>query len=266
MRSSDIAYALRLDPAEHERYRMMAAAARQAEAAEWAHAGIRPGASVADVGCGPGAFLRLLADEVGETGRAVGVDAAADAVEAAVAEVGHLPQASVLLGDAAATGAPTGAFDVVMCRHVLAHNGGREAEIVGHLAELARPGGTVYLVDVDHSMLWMSPPHPDLEDLHSRYLEYQAGRGNDLQVGRSLGDLLEGAGLGVEVFRVTGPVIRAPAGVRSPGWAARGRLVAAGLATAADVARWDAAFRRLDARAPRPWGAMPIVVAVGRKS
>jgi SAM-dependent methyltransferase len=266
MRSSDVAYALRLDPGERERYRMMAAAARQAEVVEWAHAGIGPGASVADVGCGPGALLRLLADEVGADGRADGVDGAADAVEAARAEVGHLPQASVRLGDAAATGLPTGAFDAVMCRHVLAHNGGREAEIVGHLAELARPGGTVYLVDVDHTMLWMSPSDPDVADLHGRYLEYQTGRGNDLQVGRSLGPLLEGAGLAVEVFRMTGPIIRAPAGVRSPGWAARGELIAAGLATDPDVARWDAAFRRMDALAERPWAGMPVTVAVGRRS
>jgi SAM-dependent methyltransferase len=244
MRSSDIAYALRLDPGERERYRMMAAAARQAEAVEWAHAGIGPGASIADVGCGPGALLRLLADEVGAEGRAIGVDGAV----------------------AAATGLPFGAFDVVMCRHVLAHNGGREAEIVGHLAELARPAGTVYLVDVDHSMLWVSPSDADVEDLHGRYLEYQTGRGNDLQVGRSLGPLLEGAGLAVEVFRVAGPIIRAPAGVRSPGWAARGELIAAGLATDADVARWDAAFRRMDALAERPWACMPVALAVGRRS
>jgi SAM-dependent methyltransferase len=259
-------YALRLEPGERERYRMMAAAARQAECAEWAHAGVGPGASVADIGCGPGALLRLLADEVGPMGQVVGVDSAVEAVEAALTEVGHLPNASVRLGDAAGTGLPAGAFDVVMSRHVLAHNGGREAEIVGHLAELARPGGAVYLVDVDHTMLWISPSDPDVEDLNSRYLEYQTGRGNDLQIGRSLGPLLEGAGLTAEVFRVGGPVIRMPEGVRSPAWAARDELIDAGMATDADVVRWDAAFRRMDALAQRPWASMPMVLAVGRKS
>jgi SAM-dependent methyltransferase len=266
MRSSDAPYALRLDPGERKRYRMMAAAARHAEGAEWAQAGIRPGASVADIGCGPGAVLRLLGDDVGAEGQAVGVDSAAEAVEAAIAEVAHLPQASVCLGDAAATGLPAGAFDVVMSRHLLAHNGGREAEIVGHLAELARPGGAVYLVDVDHTMLWASPADPDVQDLLGRYLEYQTGRGNDLLVGRKLGTLLERAGLTVEVFRVGGPVIRVPVGIRSPAWAARGELIDAGLATDADVARWDAGFRRMDAWPQRPWGSMPLVVAVGRKS
>jgi SAM-dependent methyltransferase len=264
--STDTTYALRLDPGERERYRMMAAAAREAEAAEWARAGIGAGASVADVGCGPGAVLRVLADEVGPHGQAVGVDGATDAVEAARAEVGGLPQASVLLGDAAATGLPGAAFDVVMCRHVLAHNGGREAEIVNHLAGLVRPGGTVYLVDVDHTMLWISPPDRDLDDLNSRYVEFQSGRGNDLQVGRSLGPLLDAAGLEVEVFRVGGPVVRVPVGVRSPGWAARAELIDAGMATDADVARWDAAFRRMDAAPERPWASMPLVQAVGRST
>jgi SAM-dependent methyltransferase len=258
-------YALRLEQGEQERYRTMAAAACRSEGAEWALAGIRPGASVADVGCGPGAFLRVLADEVGPDGQAVGVDGSPDAVEAARAEVAQLPQASVHIGDAAATGLPTAAFDVVMCRLVLAHNGGREAEIVGHLAELARPGGTVYLVDIDYTMFWTSPSDPDLDDLHARYAEYQTGRGNDMQVGRALGPLLEGAGVPVEVFQVGGPIIRLPVGLRSPAWAARGELIDAGMATDVDVARWDAAFRRMDALPQRPWGSLPMVLAVGRK-
>lgn len=266
MTSTNTPYALQLDSGERERYRMMAAAAQEAEGADWIRAGIGFGASVADVGCGPGAVLRLLADQVGPDGQAAGVDGAAEAVEAARAEVGQLPQVSVRLGDAAATGLPTAAFDVVMCRHVLAHNGGREAEIVHHLAELARPGGAVYLVDIDYTMFWTLPSDPDLDDLHARYAEYQTGRGNDMQVGRSLGPLLEGVGLVVEVFRVGGPVIRFPLGVRSPAWAARGDLVDAGMATAADVARWDAAFLRMDALPRRPWGSAPMVLAVGRRA
>ena len=43
-------YALELDPGEVERYRLMAEQARAAEADLWELAGIRLGASVADVG------------------------------------------------------------------------------------------------------------------------------------------------------------------------------------------------------------------------
>jgi len=59
---------------------MMAAIAADNEAAEWAAAGIVPGARVADVGCGPSAVLRMLAERVGAAGQAVGIDADPGAV------------------------------------------------------------------------------------------------------------------------------------------------------------------------------------------
>lgn len=257
-------YALALSEEERRRYHLMAAMARTEEAASWAAAGVRPGAVVADVGCGPGAVLHVLAEEVGAQGRADGVDQAVEAVTAATAEVSGLPQASVRQGDATATGLSPGTYDLVMCRHVLAHNGGREAAIVSHLAQLARPGGTVYLVDVDSAALWMHPFDPDLQDLMTRYRDYHAARGNDLSIGRALGSLLESAGLTVEIFRSGGPVLRVPPGIRGPAWAARDAMVAAGFATGDDLARWSAAFERQDTLADRPWFASSACVAVGR--
>jgi SAM-dependent methyltransferase len=260
-----VTYALALSEDERRRYRLMAETARTEEAPYLIAAGLRPGAVVADVGCGPSATLRLLAQEVGPLGRAIGVDQAADAVAAASEEVGDLRQASVRSGDATDTGLPLGSFDVVVCRHVLAHNGGREAEIVGHLAQLARPGGAVYLADVDAAAIWMQPYDPSLAELDERYRAYHNILGNDLTVGRALGSFLESAGLTVQRFRCGGPAIRVPPGMRGPAWAARNALRDAGLATEADLARWEAAFARLDARLDRPWVSLPTCVAVGQR-
>ena len=142
-------YSLTLSEQELVRYRIMAAGAADNEAAEWLVAGVVPGARVADVGCGPGAVLRILAERVGAAGQAVGVDADPGAVAIARQQVAGLPQGRAEVGQADATGLEPGGYDVVMCRHVLAHNGGREAAIVAHLASLAVAGGCVYLVDVD---------------------------------------------------------------------------------------------------------------------
>jgi ubiquinone/menaquinone biosynthesis C-methylase UbiE len=129
-------YALALSEEEVARYLAMAARARQEEAPAWAAAGIVPGARVADVGCGPGAALLAMAEVVGPTGTVVGVDADADAVATAQRLIGSsgLEQASVAIGSAEDTGLPQDGFDVVVLRHVLAHNGGREQAIVRHLA------------------------------------------------------------------------------------------------------------------------------------
>lgn len=256
-------YTLRLSDEELRRYEFMAQGAADEEAAHWALAGIVPGAHVADVGCGPGAVLAALAATVGPTGRAAGVDRDPEAVAHARRRVADLPHASVAVGAADATGLPPGQADVVMCRHVLAHNGGQEAAIVGHLASLARPGGAVYLVDVDLTGQRVMPLDAEL-DLMDRYLRFQEQRGNDMAVGLRLGTLLEDAGLAIEQFRCTSRVGRVPSGARPPHWAAREAMRAAGMADDADIARWTAAFGRMDALDPGPWIFTPAFVAIGR--
>ena len=96
----DPEYALALDPHEVRRYRMMAEQARATEAEQWRAAGIGPGARVADVGCGPGALLPVLAGEVGPGGEVAGVDADATAVAAARAYTADLGHVSVREGTA----------------------------------------------------------------------------------------------------------------------------------------------------------------------
>ena len=152
-----------------------------------------------------------------------------------------------------------------MCRHVLAHNGGGERAIVEHLAHLVRPGGAVYLVDVDLTGLRLVPDHP-APDLDERYRELLVRRGTDLSVGLRLGSYLEDVGLTVETYRCSAPVFRLPATVRPPSsGGARDALVEAGLADAADIARWDAAFAASEAAPERPWLFAPVFVAVGRR-
>jgi SAM-dependent methyltransferase len=91
------------------------------------------------VGCGPGGTLAVLAERVGPGGAAVAVDRDPHTVHLAQRAVVDFPQASAHVGDADDTGLPLGAFDVAMCRQVLAHNGGREEAIGGHLARLVAP-------------------------------------------------------------------------------------------------------------------------------
>lgn len=263
--AGNVGYSLKLSEQELLRYRAMAAIAADHEAAEWSAAGIAPGARIADVGCGPGAVLRLLAERAGANGQAVGIDADLEAVAMARQQTTGLPQARVQVGRADATGLESGAYDVIMCRHVLAHNGGGEAAIVAHLASLAAVGGCVYLADVDFTLSRHTVKDADLEDLEERYREFHRDRGNDLSVGLRLGDLLTEAGLTVERYACRGPVLRIPPGIRSAAWAARAEMAAAGFATDTDIKRWEEAFARLDSAEPRPWLFAGLFVAIGRR-
>jgi SAM-dependent methyltransferase len=263
----DRRYALRLDEGEVERYRMMAEQARAAEVDLWELAGIGPGARVADVGCGPGAMLSALSGAVGADGRVHAVDADPGAVAAAraLADAAGLENVEVTEGRADRTGLEPGSLDVVMLRHVLAHNGGAEDAIVAHLATLVRPGGCVYLVDVDGTAIRILPDHADLADLGDRYLAFRAARGDDNRAGLRLADRLARAGLEVVDFRGRYAIGSPPPGVRPPPWAAREAMLAAGVVTEADVQRWDRAFREIEAAPVRPTVFSPLFTAVGRR-
>lgn len=260
-------YSLALSRAEVARYQLMAERARATEADLWQRAGIVAGAKVADVGCGPGALLPALSDAVAAAGHVTAIDAdpAAIAAAGALVAAAGLVNVTIRPGRADRTGLPVESCDVVMLRHVLAHNGGGEDVIVAHLATLLRPGGCLYLVDADGTAMRMVPEDVELTDLQQRYLTFHTARGNDVLAGLRLGERLGRAGLELVDFRGTYVIGPVPPGMRQPPWAARDAMVAAGLATEQDVARWARAFDRFDAAAPRPTLFAPMFIAVGRR-
>jgi ubiquinone/menaquinone biosynthesis C-methylase UbiE len=260
-------YTLAVSEAEIARYRLMAQLALAEETRQLALAGIVEGAVVADVGCGPAAMSVEIARLVGPEGRVIGVEREDEALAAArqvVTESG-LGNVELRHGSATDTGVGEGTVDVVMMRHVLAHNGDDEQRIVDHLASLVRPGGSVYLVDVDLTGMRTLDGDPELDDLVDRYAAFHAARGNDPLIGLRLGKLLANAGLEVVEFAGAYTIIELPPGVRPPLWAARDAMLAEGAASAEDIARWGAAFDRADAATVRPTIFAPLFTGVGRR-
>ncbi len=247
-------YALAISDAEIRRYLLMAERAQANEASLWQKAGICPDAVVADIGCGPAAVSVRMAQAVGPAGRVVGMDADAAALAAArrVVEQAGVANVELRLGRATDTGLEPGSVDVAVLRHVLGHNGPDEQRIVDHLGGLLRPGGSVYLVDVDWTAARLLGGDPGLADLDEKYLRFNKSRGNDGQAGLRLGRLLSGAGLQVIAHEGHYTISAASPGVRGPVWAARESMLAEGILSPEDITRWDQAFQRMDAAEVRP--------------
>jgi ubiquinone/menaquinone biosynthesis C-methylase UbiE len=81
-----------------------------------AHANLQPGERVLDVGTGRGAVLFEAAEQVGPTGRAVGIDLSGRMVELTTADAAArgLQQVSVAQGDAERPDFPDGSFDAIL--------------------------------------------------------------------------------------------------------------------------------------------------------
>jgi SAM-dependent methyltransferase len=260
-------YTLTISEGEVARYRLMAEKAKAEEVDEWTSAGIVPGAVVADVGCGPAATGVVMAETVGPTGRVIGIERDPASLEQArqLVAVAGVTNLELRPGEATATGIEPGSVDVAVMRHVLAHNGGHEQEIVDHLVSLLKPGGHVYLVDVDLTGMRALGLDPDLNDLFDSYAEFHRRRGNDPRIGLRLGQLASAAGLEEVEFGGAYSIITIPQGMRPPSWIARDLMLADGVISQLDVDRWAAAFDRVDAMTERPTLFATRFWAIGRR-
>ena len=96
---------------------------------------------VADLGCGTGS-LSLLLHELGHD--VIGLDVSPRMLEKARQKAG--PAIRFVEGDAAGPDLPHGAFDVILCRHVLWTLPDPGAALA-RWAELLAPGGTLCLIE-----------------------------------------------------------------------------------------------------------------------
>jgi SAM-dependent methyltransferase len=104
-------------------------------------AGLRGGETVADVGCGNGAYLAELARR-GHTGPVLGLDLSAGMLRAAR---GRVPGARLAVADAAALPLRDDAADLTLAMHMLYHVPEPPAA-VRELRRITHPGGQVLVV------------------------------------------------------------------------------------------------------------------------
>jgi SAM-dependent methyltransferase len=118
------------------------------------------GARVLEVGCGTGATLRMLARRAGFSGTACGVDQSRHFIEAAnrFAQAENIgDRATFQLGDAHSLDFPAATFDVVIAHTLISHVT-EPAKVLGEMARVVRPGGTVVIFDGDYASLTYAYP------------------------------------------------------------------------------------------------------------
>jgi SAM-dependent methyltransferase len=187
-----------LGGSDAERARLRAQAAEHEASARWMleAIGIRHGARVLDVGCGPFGILALLAEVVGPAGEVVGLERERKFVEMARAEVAHLGLGNVTVveGDALSSGLDRESFDLVHERLVMV-NVPERRELLAEMVSLAAPGGVVALEDIDNVSWVCEPAHESWAALLGVFHDVFRAGGGDPFVGRRLPALLREAGL-----------------------------------------------------------------------
>ena len=160
--------------------------------------GLGPGMSCLDVGSGPGAVMRLMADRVGPEGRVSGIeiDAAlgAEALKDLRREGGA--EFEQITADLLKLEAPAGApFDLTFCRLLLMHMRDPVA-ILEKMSAWTKSGGVVVAQEFDFGAIAVEPTCPAMGEFNRVFEGVFRGHGRNMRAGRQLPAQFEAAGLG----------------------------------------------------------------------
>ena len=144
-----------------------------------------PGASVLDVGCGPG----TITADIAERGASViGIDAAVDVV-AKAQELG----VDARVGDAYALDFPDNSFDVVHSHQTLQHLA-RPVDALREMRRVLKPGGVLGVRDVDYAGTIIHPATPGIDLWADLYQRVHRSNGGEPNAGRRLKEWALAAG------------------------------------------------------------------------
>jgi SAM-dependent methyltransferase/GNAT superfamily N-acetyltransferase len=192
--------------------------------------GLRPGDAGLDVGCGTGDEVRLIAERVGASGRAVGVDVSGDLLAAARERTPAGVAAEFVVADAHALPFADGEFAAARVERTLQHVAD-PAGAIGQMARVVRPGGRVVAVEPDWDTLVTSGA--DHQTTRAILDELRAS-GRNPAVGRAVAGHFADAGIAVSRVDAEALVVRDASAARA-------------------VFQLDGAVERVGTRVARRW-------------
>lgn len=228
-------------------------------------AGIAPGASVVDVGAGPGFAATDLAEIVGPGGRILALERSRRFLDALEDRARRLCLANIEAReqDVCESGFGTGFADASWCRWLLSFVADPRRTI-GHVAAALKPGGRAIFHEYADYGAWRTlPPDPDLERFRALVVRSWCDSGGEPDIGLHLPAWLTEAGLEIVEMRPLVHVVRKgdflwqwPASFMASG---AGRLAELGYVEAEEAARLATTLDRLPEGS---WMTTPLVLEV----
>ncbi len=142
------------------------------------------GASLLDVGCGPGNITVDFAQRVGG-GSVIGLDRSAEVITAARSQYGATTGLSFVVGDVYHLEFSDEKFDVVHAHQVLQHLS-RPVAAIEEMRRVLRPGGVLAVRDADYGAFAWAPSDPLLDRWRELYHALTRRNGAEADAGRHL--------------------------------------------------------------------------------
>lgn len=174
-----------------------------ATVAAWEHAGFHRGATLLDVGCGPGYATFDLASLVGPEGRVIGVDVSQRFIAHVRSEAARrgMTHVETRLEDLASLSVPDATVDGAFARWVLCFLPDPGA-VISRVARALRPGAAFAVIDYSHYEAFrFAPPSRAAERVFAAVASSFRAHGGNPEVGMDIPGHMQAAGLAVRSIR-----------------------------------------------------------------
>jgi len=211
---------------------------------------LRPGLSVLDVGCGTGAITRGIAEAVAPNGRVLGIDINTGLIEEARGAHGGVAGLAFEVCDVYRLPCHE-MFDIVTAARALQWLAA-PSDALRMMANAARPGGRVLVLDYNHEKIaWTPDPPISMRMFYAAFLRWRADAGMDNAIADHLVEMLSSVGLSDvaatvqhEGTRRGDPDFPGRVGIWAEVAASRGhQMVADGVVTEGQRAQAEAEYR-----------------------
>ena len=160
----------------------------------WQEIGLTSHHKILDLGCGSGIVSSELA-KITHPGEVIGIDFSESMLKQAcwLKDSQSITNLNFQLGNAYQLNFPDNYFDFVYSRLLFQHLV-EPAKVLSNIYRILKPGGILYILDVDDRWLTLYPEPKSFASLCQKLTSLQKSQGGDPYVGRKIGSYIHQAG------------------------------------------------------------------------
>ncbi|MEG0851018.1 MAG: methyltransferase domain-containing protein [Flavobacterium sp.] len=154
---------------------------------------LKPGITILDIGCGTGSISKDIANNIGPTGKVIGIDNTASFIKSGQESYQSVSNLELIPLDLFEYN-PDLKFDLIVSARTLQWLSNPKEALI-KMKSLLKPNGQISILDYDHTnLIWNPLPPESMQEFYKTFLKWRQDAGMNNKIAEDLPELLKDAG------------------------------------------------------------------------